>query len=141
MNARAPAGKHERIGGVHDCRTQELPNGIQVVGCAGHDVAGAGALVVGVREAFEMLKKIVAEIELNVTRNADHDPTSQKLENSLRTSHQQNQRRIKFQLIDGDAGIEAFTAARITCGRRIQIPLLKRTQIAPSTRPVRYFLR
>ncbi len=59
------------------------------------------------RQTLEVLKKIVAQVELDITRNADHDPTSQKLEDSLRTSHQQNQRRVKFQLIDGDAGIES----------------------------------
>ena len=40
-------------------------------------------LVVGVREAFEFLKKIVAEVELDVAGHADDDPAREELENSV----------------------------------------------------------
>ena len=71
---------NERVGGVHDGRSEEHADGVQVVGGAGHDVARAVALVVGVGQAFEPGEEIVAKVEFDVAGNADDDPARQELE-------------------------------------------------------------
>ncbi len=67
-------GVDDSIGGIHDRRAQQHTHRVQVVGGACHDVACAMALVIGVRQAFESLKKIVAQVELDVAGDTDHDP-------------------------------------------------------------------
>ncbi len=76
-------GKHDRVRGIHDSRAQQHADGVQVVGRPGHDVAGAGALVVGVRKAFQVLEQIVAQVKLDLAGNADHDPAGQELKDAL----------------------------------------------------------
>ena len=73
-------GVDEGVGGVHDRRSEEHADRVQVVGGAGHDVARAVALVVGVGQAFEPGEEIVAKVEFDVAGNADDDPARQELE-------------------------------------------------------------
>ena len=61
----------------------EHADGVEVVGGAGHDVAGAGALVEAVGQTFEMGEQIVAEVELDLARDADHDPAREVLEDAF----------------------------------------------------------
>ena len=58
-------------------------HGVQVVGHAGHDVAGAGALVEAVREPLEMREQVVAQVEFDFARDADEDPAGQVLEDTF----------------------------------------------------------
>src|SRR5215469_7763308 len=65
--------ERERTGGVdngvrriHDRGSEQHANGIQVVGGARHNVAGAMALIVRVAETLEVGEEVVAEIELDV---------------------------------------------------------------------------
>ena len=62
---------------------EQHAHGVQVVGGAGHDVAGAGALVEAEVEGFEMAEEIVAQVELDLTRDADHDPAGEELKDSF----------------------------------------------------------
>ena len=50
-------GEDDRVRGVHDGRAEQHADGVEVVGGAGHDVAGPSALVVGVGRAFEVSEK------------------------------------------------------------------------------------
>jgi len=75
--------QHGCVGRIHDRRAQQIAHRAQIVGSAGHNVAGAVALIVGVAEAFEAREQIVAQIEFNVARNADHDPASEELEDAF----------------------------------------------------------
>ena len=86
-------GDHERertrriddgVGRVHDRRAQQHSHGVQVVGGARHDVAGAVALVIRVAQAFQAREEVVAQIEFNIPRDPDHDPARQVLEDALR---------------------------------------------------------
>ena len=66
-------GEHEqkRIGRVHDGRAEKLADGGEVVGGAGHDVAGAVGLVELGGLALEVGEDVVAEVELDFSRGAD----------------------------------------------------------------------
>jgi len=55
------------------------------VGGAGHDIAGAVALIVGMREAFEVREQIVAEVKFDVGEIPMNDPARQELEDALAT--------------------------------------------------------
>ncbi len=61
-------GIDERVGRIHDGGAEQHTDRVQVVGGARHDVARPMALVVGVRQAFESLKKIVAESPNSMSR-------------------------------------------------------------------------
>ena len=76
-------GEDDGVGRVHDSGAEQGAHGIEVVGGAGHDVAGAGALVEAGVERFEMAEEIVAQVELDLARDADHDPAGEELEDSF----------------------------------------------------------
>ncbi len=73
MNGSAAAVKTMAVGGVHDGRAEELADGVEVVGGAGHDVAGAVGVVEAGGLAFEVGEEVVAEVELDLARGADDD--------------------------------------------------------------------
>ena len=76
-------GEDERVGRIHDGRAEQHAHGVQVVGGARHDVAGAGALVEAGVEGFEMAEEIVAQVELDLARDADHDPAGEELKDAF----------------------------------------------------------
>ena len=67
---------------------------------------GAMALVVGIREAFESQKKIVAQVELDVARNADDDPAGQELKDSLGGGDTEQDGSVEQKLAAGDASVQ-----------------------------------
>ncbi len=70
-------------------------HGVQVVGGPGHDVAGTGAPIEAEVERFKMAEEIVAQVELDLARDADDDPTRKELEDSLaRGNGQQQQHQV-----------------------------------------------
>ena len=73
MNGSAAAVKTMAVGGVHDGRAEELADGVEVIGGARHDVAGAVGVVEAGRLAFEVGEEVVAEVELDLARGADDD--------------------------------------------------------------------
>ena len=75
--------EHDRVGRIHDCRTKQHANGIQIVGGTRHDVSDACALVVRVGQRLEMAEQIIAEIELNLARDTNQYPAHQELKDSL----------------------------------------------------------
>src|SRR5262249_46341567 len=76
-------GVDDRVGRVHDRGAKEHANGVEVVGGARHDVSGAVALIVRGRKALKVREEIIAQVEFNVARDADHDPASEELEDSF----------------------------------------------------------
>ena len=52
---------------------RSMADGVEVVGGAGHDVAGAVGVVVAGRLAFEVGEDVVAEVELDFARGSDDD--------------------------------------------------------------------
>ncbi len=68
-------GGHEDdgVGAVHDGGAEELADGVEVVGGAGHDVAGAVGVVEDGGLAFEIGEEIVAEVELDLAGGSDDD--------------------------------------------------------------------
>ncbi len=72
------------VGAVHEGRTKQHANGIQVIGHAGHNIAGAVALIEARILTFEMSKEIVADVEFDFPRDPDEDPALGVQENALR---------------------------------------------------------
>ena len=58
-------------------------HGVQIVGGARHDVAGARALIEAVGQPLQMREEIVAQIEFDFARDADQDPARQILEDGF----------------------------------------------------------
>ena len=83
MNTSAPAVNTTVLAVYMIPGPDQHAHGIQVVGHAGHDVAGAGALVVAVGEPLQMGEQVVAQVEFDLARNADEDPAGQILEDGL----------------------------------------------------------
>ena len=67
-------GEEDGIGAVHEGRAEQLAHGIEVVGQPGHDVAGAIALVEAGVLPFEVAEEVVAQVELDLARDADENP-------------------------------------------------------------------
>ena len=93
------------VGRIHDRRTQEVTNRAEIIRRLGHDVARAIALVEAIRKPLQMREQIVAQIELDVTGNANHDPASQELKDALGNEDGDNQRSVKEEFVAGDAGV------------------------------------
>ncbi len=82
----------ECFGEVHDARAQHHADRVQIVGGAGHDVAGAVFRVEVLRERDNVREQIVAQIELDVAGQADQDDAHPILEESLDQREQNHQR-------------------------------------------------
>src|SRR5208337_934745 len=93
------SGEHHSVGGVHDARAYQHADRVEVIGGARHNVAGAGALVKTVGEPLEMSEQVIAQIEFDFARDADQDPASKVLEDSLGSSDRKQPRRIGQQLV------------------------------------------
>ncbi len=68
---------------VHKRRTQQHAHGVQVIGHARHDVAGAIALIETGVLFLQMAEQVVAQVELDFARNADQDPALRVEEDAL----------------------------------------------------------
>ncbi len=84
-------GGEERLGEVHDARAQHHADGVQIVGGARHDVAGAVLGVEILRESNDVREQVVAQIVFDVAGHADEDDAHPILENSLDDREQNNQ--------------------------------------------------
>ena len=67
-------GKEDGVGAVHEARAEQHAHGVQVVGHARHDVAGAIALIEAGVLLLELAEEVVAQVELDVARDADENP-------------------------------------------------------------------
>ena len=106
-----PGGEHHGVGGVHDARAEQHADGVQIVGGARHDVAGAGALVEAVGQRFQMAEQIVAQVEFDFARNADQDPASEELEDGLAAATASSSQGIGQQLVAGNAQVQIIDGA------------------------------
>ena len=104
-------GEHHGVGGVHDARADQHAHRVQIVGGAGHDVAGAGALIKAVGQPLQVGEQIVAQVELDLARDADQDPAGQELENGFGAGDRQQQSRVGEQLVAGDAEVQVVDGA------------------------------
>ena len=99
-------GKYDRVRRVHDRRPEQHAHSVQIVGRARHDVAGPRALIVRIRKRFQMLKEIVAQVEFDLTRNADQNPPHQKLKETFTERDHNQRKRVRDDLVAGDAPIQ-----------------------------------
>jgi hypothetical protein len=104
-------GEDDGVGRVHDSGAEQHPDGEEVVGGAGHNVTRAIALVVGVREAFEVREQVVAQIELDIAGDADDYPARQKLEDSLGQRDGDDEQGVGEQFLAGHAGLKIVDGA------------------------------
>ena len=104
-------GEHDGVGGVHDRRADQHANGVQIVGGARHDVAGARALIKAVGEPLQMSEEVVAQIEFDFARNADQNPARQELEDGFNAGNPQQHQSVGEQLLAGDAAIQIVDGA------------------------------
>ena len=109
--AQSAGGEDDGVGRVHDGRAEQHPNRVQVVGGAGHNVARAVALIVGIGEAFEVGKEVVAQIELNIAGDADDHPARQKLEDTLGQRDGNDEQRVGEKFLAGDGGVQIVDGA------------------------------
>ena len=58
-----------------------------------------------------MLKQVVPQIEFDFTRNTDHNPAGQKLENTLHAGHRHQQQRIGKQLMACNAEMQVINGS------------------------------
>ena len=129
--AEGAGGEDERVGRVHDGRAEEHADGVEVVGGAGHDVAGAVALVVGVGEALEVGEEVVAEIEFDVARDADNDVAGEELEDAFEEGDGDQEERVGEQLFAGDAGVEGIDGAADDLREKDPDPVIEENADAP----------
>ena len=92
-------GVDNRVGRVHDRRAEQHPDGIQIVGRARHNVAGAIALVVRITQAFKAREQIVPQVEFNVARDTDHNPAREELEDSFGDGDGEQQSGVNQKLV------------------------------------------
>ena len=67
-------GEKDGVGAIHERGAKEHAHGVEVVGHARHHIAGAIALIKAGVEFFEMAEEVVADVELDLARDADEDP-------------------------------------------------------------------
>ena len=67
-------GEEDGVGAVHQRRAEQHAHGIQIIGQPGHDVAGAIALIEARVLLFQLAKEVVAQVELDLPRDADENP-------------------------------------------------------------------
>ncbi len=105
-------GEHDGIGGVHDRRAEQHADGVEVVGGARHDVARARALIERIGERFQVLEEVVAQVEFDFARDADHDPARQELEEALGGGNGDEQQGIDDDLVlrEARAGVADHAA-------------------------------
>ena len=101
---RSCAGKEQHgVGRIHDGRTQQHADRVQVVGHASHDVAGAMVVVVRGRLFFELGEEVVAEIELDIARDTDNDPAHEEQQDAVGHGDGDQQAGVGEDLVPGDA--------------------------------------
>ncbi len=111
-------GEDQRVRRVHDRRPQQHADGIQIVGGAGHDVAGAVSLVIRVRKRFQVREEVIAQLVFNIPRNADHQPARQELENPLAQANHHQHKGVRDDLLPGNAAIEGIDRAANDLGKQ-----------------------
>ena len=74
MKTSAKTGQKDGVDAVHEPGAEHHAHGVEVVGHAGHHVAGAVALIEAGILAFEFAEEVVAEVELDVAGDADEHP-------------------------------------------------------------------
>src|SRR5208282_385298 len=109
--AESAGGEDDGVGRVHDGGAEQHPDRVQVVGGAGHNVARAVALVVGVGEALKVREQVVAQIEFDIARDSDDHPARQKLEDSLDQSDGDDKQGVGEKLLAGDPGVQIVDGA------------------------------
>ncbi len=93
-------------GGIHHRRADHHADGVEIVGCARHQVAGAMRLVVAERQPLQMREEVVAEVVFELTRGANQQAPGQIAEHAADDGGGERGRAIEQQLARGDAGGE-----------------------------------
>ena len=94
-------GEEDRVGRVHQGRAEQHADRVEVVGHAGHDVAGAVVLIEAGVLGLELAEEVVAQVELDLAGDADEDPALGVEEDAL---GDRNQNQDAGELKDGGAG-------------------------------------
>ena len=95
--------KDDSVGAVHDRWAEELADGVEVVGGAGHDVARAVGVVEDGRLAFEVAEEIVTEVELDLAGGADDDLAGDVEEDGGECGDEEEAEAVKEDFLLGDA--------------------------------------
>ena len=106
MKIQGDDGEQDGVGAVHDGRAEQHAHGVQVVGHAGHDVAGAMLLVEARVLPLQVVEEVVAQVELDLAGDADDDPAGAEEEDALDGGDSDQQPGIEQDLLPGDALVE-----------------------------------
>ena len=92
---------HDSAGHVHDGGSDHHAHRIQVVGGAGHQVAGTVGMKVGQWQPLQTREEQVPQVVLEVAGRPDDDPPDQKAEDTAHDRETQEQARIEPELATG----------------------------------------
>src|SRR6185312_12142549 len=120
----------------HDGGTQKHSHGVQIIGGPRHNVACTVLLVVAVIESRQMGKHVIAQVVLDLARNADHDPASQELKNAFRSCDGEQQERVNKEFVAGSGPVQIINGP-LQYLRKINpdTVVAKDGQCAPEQRP------
>jgi hypothetical protein len=96
-------GEEEGVGAVHQGGAEQHAHGAQVVGQPGHDVAGAIALIEARVLHFQLAEEVVAQVELDLPRDADENPALRVEKDALDQSDRGQQAGEDEDSLAGDA--------------------------------------
>ena len=96
-------GEEDGVRAVHDAGTEEHADGVEVVGHARHDVAGAALLVVLGGLLLKLQEEVVAEVEFDVAGDADEDPAREEEEDAFGDGDGDEQAGVEEDLLAGHA--------------------------------------
>ena len=101
-------GEDEGVGRVHDGRAEELADGGEVIGGAGHDVAGAVGVEEAGRLALKVGEDVVAEVEFYLAGGSDDDLAGDVKEDRGAAGHGEDAEGVVDDLGLGDAEAEVI---------------------------------
>ena len=130
-------GEEDGIGAVHEGRAEQHAHGIQVVGHAGHDVAGAIALIEARVLLLQFAEEIVAQVELDFARDADENPALGVEEDALDERDGDQQAGEEHDLLLRGSLLDRSMALPRTPGNCTQMALVQTQESVPHRYPQR----
>ena len=127
-------GEDQGVGRIHDGGAEQHADGVEVVGGAGHDVAGAVALVVGVGETLKVGEEVVAEVEFDVSADADDYVAGEELEDAFEEGDADDEQAIGEELLAGDAGVESVDGATDDLREKDPDAVVEENRVEPGRR-------
>ena len=102
---------NDGLAAVHDARAEDHAHGVQIVGGARHQFAGAVADVEFRLHKEKAIQQIAADIEFDVARNADENPTSHERKHGSHRNESDKQQAIDAECVAAVGRVEGNRTA------------------------------